>query len=144
MYGGYDREPSQENVINIVTRLVVHASMGTTSAWDVLVPGFHRLSGYELLVSRQSSATFEDTLASDAPADLIVMYTGAMNDVIRHGKVLADSSTIFARRRWHFRQFMALSTKLDAAHALIQFVTSPAAMPLIHDEMMETATANAL
>lgn len=77
--------------------------MGTTSAWNALAPAFTRLTGHKLIVTQESSATFERTLASNAPADLMVLYGEPMNDIIRRGLVLEGSSTIFARaakRKW--------------------------------------------
>jgi molybdate transport system substrate-binding protein len=80
-----------------MSELVVRASMGTTSAWNELAPAFTRLTGHKLIVTQESSATFERTLASDAPSDLMVLYGEPMNDIIRRGLVLEGSSTIFAR-----------------------------------------------
>jgi molybdate transport system substrate-binding protein len=80
-----------------MSELLVRASMGTTSAWNELAPAFTRLSGHKLIVTQESSMTFERTLASNAPGDLIVLYTEPMNEVIRRGKVLEGSSTIFTR-----------------------------------------------
>ena len=71
--------------------------MGTTSAWNELAPAFTRLTGHKLIVTQESSTTFEQMLASDAPADLMVLYGEPLKEVIRRGKVLESSSTIFAR-----------------------------------------------
>jgi molybdate transport system substrate-binding protein len=80
-----------------MSELIVRASMGTTSAWNELAPAFTRLSGHKLIVTQESSMTFEQTLASNAPTDLMVLYTEPMNELIRRGKVLDGSSTIFTR-----------------------------------------------
>jgi molybdate transport system substrate-binding protein len=80
-----------------MTELVVRASMGTTSAWNGLASAFTRLTGHRLTITQESSTTLEQTLASSAPADLMVMYTEPMNDLIRRGKVVEGSRTIFAR-----------------------------------------------
>ena len=80
-----------------MTELVVRASMGTTSAWNELAPAFTRLTGHRLTVTQESSATFEQMLASSAPVDLMVLYGEPLNEVIRRGLVLEDSCTIFAR-----------------------------------------------
>ena len=77
--------------------LIVLASMGTASAWNELAPAFTRTTGHNLIVNQEGGAALEQKLASDAPADLIVQYTDAMNGVIRRGKVVEGSSTIFAR-----------------------------------------------
>jgi molybdate transport system substrate-binding protein len=80
-----------------MTELVVLASMGTISAWNELAPAFTRLTGHKLIVTQESAATLEQTLASNAAADLLVLYTEPMNGVIGQGKVLEGASTIFAR-----------------------------------------------
>ena len=80
-----------------MTELVVRASMGSISAWNELTPAFTRLSGHKLSVIQESSATFEQMLASSAPADLVVLYGDPMKEAIRRGKVIEGSSTIFAR-----------------------------------------------
>ena len=71
--------------------------MGTLSTWPELAPAFTRLTGHKVVVSQESAATLEQALASDAPSDLIVLYTEPMNAVIRRGKVVAGSSAVFAR-----------------------------------------------
>ena len=80
-----------------MTELVVRASMGTMSAWSELAPAFTRLTGHKLIVHQETAATLDQTLVSNAPADLIVLYTEPMNAVIRRGKVIEGSSKIFAR-----------------------------------------------
>jgi len=50
-----------------------------------------------VIISHESRAALEQRLASDAPADLIVQTTSVMDGVIRRGKVVEGSSTIFAR-----------------------------------------------
>ena len=80
-----------------MTDLVVRASMGSTSAWNELAPAFTRLTGHKLFVSQESSATFEQTLASNATSDLIVLYGDPMKEAIRRGKVIDGTTTIFAR-----------------------------------------------
>lgn len=80
-----------------MTELVVRASMGTTSAWNELAPAFTHMTGKRLLVTQESSATFEQMLASNAPADLMVLYGEPLQEVIRRGLVLEGSCTVFAR-----------------------------------------------
>jgi molybdate transport system substrate-binding protein len=71
--------------------------MGSISAWGELAPEFTRQTGHTLSVIQESSATFEQTLASNAAFDLIVLYGDPMKEFIRRGKVIEGSSTIFAR-----------------------------------------------
>ncbi len=80
-----------------MTELVVRASMGSMSAWTELAPAFTRQTGHKVIVTQEDAASLEQTLASDAAADLIVLYTEPMKAVIGRGKVLEGSSTIFAR-----------------------------------------------
>ena len=80
-----------------MTELVVRASMGTTSAWNELAPAFTRRTGHKLIVTQESSSTFEQMLASSAPVDLMVLYGEPLHEVTRRGLVLPDSSTIFTR-----------------------------------------------
>ena len=80
-----------------MTELVVRASMGTMSAWSELAPAFTRLAGHKLTVIQETASTFEQTLAANAAADLVVLYTDAMNEIIRRHKVITETSTIFAQ-----------------------------------------------
>src|SRR5688572_2534015 len=77
--------------------LTVLASMGTGSTWNELAPAFTRKTGHKLIVDREGGAALEQKLASNAPADLVVQYSSAMDGVIKRGKVVEGSSTIFAR-----------------------------------------------
>jgi molybdate transport system substrate-binding protein len=68
--------------------------MGSMSAWNELVPAFTRLSGHRVLVN-QAAATLEH--GSDSPSDLVALYGDPMANAVRQGRVVADSSTNFAR-----------------------------------------------
>lgn len=80
-----------------MSELIVRSSMGAVSGLSELAPAFTRMTGHKLLVRQESRAELEQRLNSDAPADLIVQTTGVMDGVIARGKVVAGSSTIFAR-----------------------------------------------
>ena len=71
--------------------------MGTTSAWNELAPAFTQSTGHRLRVTQESSATFEQMLASKPPADLVVLYGEPLQEVIRRGLVVEGSCTVFAR-----------------------------------------------
>jgi molybdate transport system substrate-binding protein len=71
--------------------------MGTISAWDELAPAFTRLTGHKLNVIMENAGTVAQTLADDAPTDLIVQYIEAMNGITGLGKVAEASRTIFTR-----------------------------------------------
>jgi molybdate transport system substrate-binding protein len=68
--------------------------MGSMSAWNELGPTFTRLTGHQVLIN-QAAATLEP--GSDFPSDLIALYGDPMASAVRQGRVVADSSTIFAR-----------------------------------------------
>jgi len=71
--------------------------MGTTSVWDELGRAFTRRSGHQVAVTQETSATFDQLLASDAPGDLVVLYGEPLEEMIRRGKLLPGSGRIFAR-----------------------------------------------
>ena len=71
--------------------------MGTTSAWNELAPAFTRLTGHKLIVTQESSSTFERLLAANDSADLMVLYGEPLKEVVRRGLVLKDSVTVFSR-----------------------------------------------
>src|SRR5262249_17256170 len=77
--------------------LIVLSSMGTVSGLRELAPAFTQTTGYKLIISQESGPALEQKLAANAPADLLVLNTDAMSVVIKRGKVVAGSSTIFAR-----------------------------------------------
>jgi molybdate transport system substrate-binding protein len=77
--------------------LIVRASMGAVSGLNEIAPGFTRITGHKLIVRQESRDELEQRLISNAPADLIVQTTRVMDTVIARGKVIEDSSTIFAR-----------------------------------------------
>ena len=76
--------------------LIVRASMGAVSGLNELAPAFTRLTGHKLIISQESGAPLEQTLATNAASDLIVQTTSVMNGVIARGKVVG-SSKIFTR-----------------------------------------------
>ena len=78
------------------TELIVRASMGSMSAWNELAPEFTWITGHKVIVIQEIAATLDQTLPN-APADLIVLYGDPMDRVIRSGKVVEGSSTVFAR-----------------------------------------------
>ena len=77
--------------------LIVRASMGSMSAWNELAPAFTRLTGHKVIVTQETAATLEQTLVSNAPSDLIALYGDPMDRVVRGGKAVEGSSTVFAR-----------------------------------------------
>ena len=80
-----------------MSELIVRSSMGAVSGLNELAPAFARATGHKPIVQQESRPELEQRLASNAPADLIVQTTSVMDGVIGRGKVVAGSSTIFAR-----------------------------------------------
>ena len=80
-----------------MSELIVRSSMGAVSGLNELAPAFARATGHKLIVQQESRPELEQRLASNGPADLIVQTTSVMDGVIGRGKVVAGSSTIFAR-----------------------------------------------
>lgn len=80
-----------------MTALVVRASMGSISAWNELAPAFARLTGHDLIVTEETAATLDRTVASDGPTDLVVLYTDALDAFVRRGNAIAGTTAIFAR-----------------------------------------------
>ena len=78
--------------------LVVVSSQGAVSGVSELAPAFTRMTGHKLIISQEGGPALEKKLASTtAPVDLIVLNSGAMNNLIKQGKVLEASSRVFAR-----------------------------------------------
>jgi len=77
--------------------LVVRSSMGSMSAWNELAAAYTRLTGQKVIVTQETAATLEQALASNAQTDLIALYGEPLDRVIRQGRVVEGSSTIFAR-----------------------------------------------
>lgn len=89
--GATGQRPSQ------AAELIVRASMGSMSAWNELAPAFTRITGHKVIVTQETAATLEQTLTANAPSDLIALYGDPLDRLIRGGKVVEGSSTLFAR-----------------------------------------------
>jgi len=89
--GAPGRRPAQ------AAELIVRSSMGAVSGLNQLAPAFTRITGHKLIVIQESRTELEQRLAADDPADLIVQTTGVMDGIIRRGKVVEGSSTVFGR-----------------------------------------------
>ncbi len=80
-----------------MTELVVRASMGSMSAWNEIAPAFSQATGHKLIITQESATTLDEALESGAPTDLVVMYGDPMVALIKRGKTVDGSSTVFAR-----------------------------------------------
>jgi molybdate transport system substrate-binding protein len=78
--------------------LAVVSSQGAVSGLSELAPAFAKATGHKLVISQEGGPALEKKLASaSAPVDLIVLNTGAMNNIIKQGRVLEGSNRVFAR-----------------------------------------------
>jgi molybdate transport system substrate-binding protein len=71
--------------------------MGSMSGWNELAPAFIRLTGHKVTVIQETPAALEQGLASGMSSDLMVLYGEPLERAIRQGKLVAGSSTLFAR-----------------------------------------------
>ena len=81
----------------MAAELIVRASMGSMSAWTEFAPAFTRLTGHKVTVIQETPGALEQGLASGTSSDLIVLYGESLERAIGQGKLIADSSTPFAR-----------------------------------------------
>ena len=81
-----------------MSELVVRTSMGSLTAWHELAPAFTRLTGHKVIVAQEDAATTLDkVLASGAQSDLISLYGEPLNRIVKGGKTVGGSSTVFTR-----------------------------------------------
>jgi molybdate transport system substrate-binding protein len=79
-----------------MSELVVRTSMGSLTAWHELAPAFTRLTGHKVIVAQEDAATTLDkVLASGAQSDLISLYGEPLNRIVKGGKTVGGSSTVF-------------------------------------------------
>jgi molybdate transport system substrate-binding protein len=80
-----------------MSELVVRTSMGSLTAWNELAPAFTRLTGHKVIVAQEDAATLDNVLASNAQSDLISLYGEPLDRIVKGGKTVGGSSTIFTR-----------------------------------------------
>jgi molybdate transport system substrate-binding protein len=74
--------------------LVFLSNQGATPGVRALAAGFSRVSGHTVTVIDETGSALERRLA-DGPADLISLGPPAMADLVKKGRVIADSVTPF-------------------------------------------------
>jgi molybdate transport system substrate-binding protein len=77
--------------------ITVLTGQGVVSAVRDVAPAFERTSGHKVVVSFESQSAMASKLAGNAPADIVMHYPHAIDDLIKQGKVVAGSRLDFAR-----------------------------------------------
>ena len=75
----------------------VIASTAMREALEELVPMFERASGHKVAVSFQSGAVLPVKIKEGAQADLVVTTPETIDDLVKAGKVVADTRADFVR-----------------------------------------------
>ena len=78
------------------SELTVLAGMGVVSGVRDVAPAFERATGHKVIVSFEAGPSLMQKVTSNAPADLVVHYPEAIDDLIRQGRVVG-SRVDFAR-----------------------------------------------
>jgi molybdate transport system substrate-binding protein len=76
--------------------LTVLAGMGVVSGVRDVAPAFERATGHKVIVSFEAGPSLMQKVTSNAPADLVVHYPEAIDDLIKQGRVVG-SRVDFAR-----------------------------------------------
>jgi ABC-type molybdate transport system substrate-binding protein len=80
----------------VAAELTVLAGMGVVSGVRDVAPAFERATGHKVIVSFEAGPSLMQKVTSNAPADLVVHYPEAIDDLIRQGRVVG-SRVDFAR-----------------------------------------------
>ena len=80
-----------------MSELVVRTSMGSLTAWNELAPAFTRMTGHKVIVAQEDAATLDKLLASNAQSDLISLYGEPLERIVKDGKTVGGTSTVFTR-----------------------------------------------
>src|SRR4029450_2901794 len=70
---------------------------GVVSAVRDVAPAFERASGHKVVVSFEGGPSMMNKINTSAPADLVIHYPHAIDDLAKQGKVVAGSKVDFAR-----------------------------------------------
>jgi molybdate transport system substrate-binding protein len=77
--------------------ITVISSTAMREALEALVPMFERASGHKVTVSFYSGAQLTAKVKEGAPADLVVTTPDSIDELVKAGKVVADSRVDFVR-----------------------------------------------
>ena len=75
----------------------VLCSVGLKAVMDALAPEFEKASKNKVVVKYDLAATLKKQIEGGAPFDLAVLTPGIIDDLIKAGKLAADSRTVIAR-----------------------------------------------
>ena len=93
--------------------ITVLAGMGAVSGVRDVAPAFEGTTGHKVIVSFEAGPSLMQKVNAGAPADLVAHYPEVIDDLIHR----------------------------EAAQALVEFMSSPEAAPLIRKSGMEPPTA---
>src|SRR5437867_12677730 len=72
-------------------------SNGLREVMEVLAPQFERASGHKLVISFGLAAAFKRQIDTGEAFDLTVLTPPLIDDLIKQGRVVADTRTVIAR-----------------------------------------------
>lgn len=75
----------------------VLCSLGLKSVFEELAPQFERASGHKVVVKYGLAAVFKQQIDAGEPVDLAILTPPLIDELIKTGKMAADSRTIIAR-----------------------------------------------
>src|SRR5712691_8392311 len=75
--------------------LVILSNQGATPGVREVAAAFSRVSGHKVTVIQEAGAALDRRLASGGPADLITSNPRPIAELVRSGKVVADTVTPF-------------------------------------------------
>ena len=90
-------------------RITVLSSNGFKAVLRELAPQFEKASGHEVVISYSVSAELKKRIESGEPFDLVIVTPAQIDDLIKSGRVVADSRAPLARAG------MALAIRKGAA-----------------------------
>lgn len=77
--------------------ITVFASSGSHGILRILAQAYEKQGGAKVVVYGQQSLLMAEKLESNATADLVALAAGQFDDVVRQGKVVPDTVTVYAR-----------------------------------------------
>src|SRR5688572_3579461 len=75
----------------------VLCSLGLKSVVEELVPQFERTSGHKVIVEYGLAAQFKQQIEGGKDFDLTILTPALIDDLIKQGKIAADSRAVIAR-----------------------------------------------
>src|SRR5262245_33095334 len=72
-------------------------SVGIKAVMEALAPEFERTTKHKVIVKYDLAATLKKEIEGGAPFDLAVLTPAMIDDLVKTGKLAADSRTVIAR-----------------------------------------------